>query len=519
MGMLKTGFLVVGFVGLLGGGSASAANSNRTLDLAEADLPPGLVQESVITPALDWERYFAKHPELRRLRLGIQMGGVEPLQRSSNQPQLPASTEKLVTAAAALRVLGPDFRFPNHFSARLHRGTGVLSGVTFSVSGDPTWSNGSFSPPFDEESPAPLVEQVREPRFDALIESLVARGVKTLQGPVSVVSLRPELDTLPRPEGWKDSWRLECMAMMQTSFQSNGNCGTVAISGGRAAWLTRGVTIPLRLRVTRSRRSLSTLSVLPEWDATGRIRAYTFRGTLGRGALTYDLPVHSGGLWLSELFRQALKERGIRVVEGVAPRSPDSAASSGEESIEEDLSSEPLVRILTVAVQRSVNGIMDRIFHEVARAARRPGSEVLLSEVAERVGDRDRAEGLVFADGSGLDLRDRIRPDALHAYLSALREEAVFPHFYSTLAVAGVSGTLRSRPVLSASPFTRGRIHAKTGTLTGINNLAGYFEGEGKRPEPFVVFTEGSLDASTARSFLDGIVVNFAAQNTPATER
>jgi D-alanyl-D-alanine carboxypeptidase/D-alanyl-D-alanine-endopeptidase (penicillin-binding protein 4) len=80
--------------------------------------------------------------------------------------------------------------------------------------------------------------------------------------------------------------------------------------------------------------------------------------------------------------------------------------------------------------------------------------------------------------------------------------------------VAGVSGTLRTRPVLISSPLTRGRIHAKTGTLTGINNLAGYFERESGGVEPFVVFTESAIDATSARATLDGLVVNFAAQNS-----
>jgi D-alanyl-D-alanine carboxypeptidase/D-alanyl-D-alanine-endopeptidase (penicillin-binding protein 4) len=125
-------------------------------------------------------------------------------------------------------------------------------------------------------------------------------------------------------------------------------------------------------------------------------------------------------------------------------------------------------------------------------------------------------DGVVFADGSGLDLRNRLRPDALHGFLSGVRSAPYFADFYATLAVAGVSGTLRTRPVLAASPYTVGKIHAKTGTLTGIHNLAGYFEiTPGGGLEPFVVFTEGSMSSTAARAALDGLVVNFAAQNTP----
>jgi D-alanyl-D-alanine carboxypeptidase/D-alanyl-D-alanine-endopeptidase (penicillin-binding protein 4) len=121
---------------------------------------------------------------------------------------------------------------------------------------------------------------------------------------------------------------------------------------------------------------------------------------------------------------------------------------------------------------------------------------------------------MVFADGSGLDLRNRMRPDALYSFLSGMRDVPEFADFYSTLAVAGVSGTLRTRPVLTGSSYTNRKIHGKTGTLTGIHNLAGYFEpSPGMRAEPFVVFTEGSMSPASARAALDGVVVNFAAQN------
>jgi D-alanyl-D-alanine carboxypeptidase/D-alanyl-D-alanine-endopeptidase (penicillin-binding protein 4) len=489
---------------------ARAALRNRTLDLPEAAPRPAL-ETRRDEPADSWSAYFAKHPELARLKLGARFGGVEPLVKNGGALMLPASTEKLFTAAIALEVLGPEYRFENRFEGRFDPSTGTLSEVVFRVSGDPTWSNGSFVLPLQETEGAPaLVEKVDEPRFNALIERLIARGVKTLRGPVRVESLRPELDRIPRPSGWKDSWKLECMAMMQTSFQANGNCGTIAVSAGRATWVTEGVDIPLRMRVVRSRSGRNAVAVDPEFDSTGRIRAYSLSGYMGRGTLYYDLPVHAGGRWLERLFVSALTRRGVKVA---ARPAPEGVVAFDE--LKEDLSSEPLLNLLTVAVQRSVNGIMDRVYHEIAFVSGRPAEEGFLERVRSTLSDPTSAEGLRFADGSGLDLRDRMRADALYEFLLAIRNRPVFRDFYATLAVAGVSGTLRTRPVLVSSPLTRGRIHAKTGTLTGINNLAGYFERENGTTEPFVVFTESAMDATSARATLDGLVVNFAAQNSP----
>jgi D-alanyl-D-alanine carboxypeptidase/D-alanyl-D-alanine-endopeptidase (penicillin-binding protein 4) len=81
--------------------------------------------------------------------------------------------------------------------------------------------------------------------------------------------------------------------------------------------------------------------------------------------------------------------------------------------------------------------------------------------------------GARFADGSGLDRRDRLSA----ASLTALLVRAADPGrpelrpVLTGLPVGGFSGTLRER-YAGGSPGA-GVIRAKTGTLTGVNTLAG----------------------------------------------
>ncbi|HXG75077.1 MAG TPA: D-alanyl-D-alanine carboxypeptidase/D-alanyl-D-alanine-endopeptidase [Gaiellaceae bacterium] len=80
--------------------------------------------------------------------------------------------------------------------------------------------------------------------------------------------------------------------------------------------------------------------------------------------------------------------------------------------------------------------------------------------------------GLRIADGSGLSTLDRLSAQAV---VGILRAAAADPQlrepFRASLAVAGVSGTLRTR--LGARP-TRGRVLAKTGTTNRSCALAGF---------------------------------------------
>jgi D-alanyl-D-alanine carboxypeptidase/D-alanyl-D-alanine-endopeptidase (penicillin-binding protein 4) len=67
---------------------------------------------------------------------------------------------------------------------------------------------------------------------------------------------------------------------------------------------------------------------------------------------------------------------------------------------------------------------------------------------------------------------------------AAYRDFRVGPELTSTLAIAGVDGTLRRR--FAASPG-RGRIRAKTGTLEAVSTLAGYVAVDGRRPLAFAI--------------------------------
>ena len=80
--------------------------------------------------------------------------------------------------------------------------------------------------------------------------------------------------------------------------------------------------------------------------------------------------------------------------------------------------------------------------------------------------------GVRIADGSGLSRFDRLTVRALADILRAgAADPSIGDVFVSSLAVAGVSGTLKAR--LDTRP-TRGRVIAKTGTTNRASALAGF---------------------------------------------
>ncbi|YAI81293.1 MAG: D-alanyl-D-alanine carboxypeptidase/D-alanyl-D-alanine endopeptidase [cyanobacterium endosymbiont of Rhopalodia sterrenbergii] len=75
------------------------------------------------------------------------------------------------------------------------------------------------------------------------------------------------------------------------------------------------------------------------------------------------------------------------------------------------------------------------------------------------------------ADGSGLSRRNVATPRSLIMTLRAMYYAPDKDVFYSSLPIAGISGTLRNR--MKGTP-AQGKVYAKTGTLRGVRALSGY---------------------------------------------
>jgi D-alanyl-D-alanine carboxypeptidase/D-alanyl-D-alanine-endopeptidase (penicillin-binding protein 4) len=79
---------------------------------------------------------------------------------------------------------------------------------------------------------------------------------------------------------------------------------------------------------------------------------------------------------------------------------------------------------------------------------------------------------IVIADGSGLSRYNLTSAGAVVNLLFGMRSlERIFPSWYATLPVAGVSGTIATR--MKGTP-AQGNLRAKTGTLAGVSSLSGY---------------------------------------------
>lgn len=102
-----------------------------------------------------------------------------------------------------------------------------------------------------------------------------------------------------------------------------------------------------------------------------------------------------------------------------------------------------------------------------------------------------------IADGSGLSLYTYISADIMVQMLKHIySNRPVYDAVLRGLPIAGWTGTLKGR---MAGTVAERKIHAKTGTVSGICTLAGYAEARNGHKLAFVIFNQGVMAPKLAR--------------------
>ena len=110
-------------------------------------------------------------------------------------------------------------------------------------------------------------------------------------------------------------------------------------------------------------------------------------------------------------------------------------------------------------------------------------------------------------DGSGLSRHNLVSPEALVQTLRIMANSPWANAYRNSLPIAGVSGTLSRRFINS---FATGNIQAKTGTISGVSGLAGYVQPINFEPLVFsVIVNQSDLETKYLRNAIDEIVLLF----------
>lgn len=393
--------------------------------------------------------------------------------RNADRRFIPASNAKLFTTAAALALLGPDYRYETALYLDGEVRGGTLHGdLVVRGAGDPTLG----SPRFGDE---PLAA------FDAWADRLATLGVTRVTG--AIVGDDDVFDDEPYGLGWAwDDLTYGYGAEVSglTFYE-----GTVALQvqgsaqpGRRASltWdplLTPYVTFDNR---TATRAPATDVREGYRRELSGNRFVVTTEVPAG-GTDTEALAVHNPTRYAADLFRLVLLRRGI-AVEGPAEDVDSRAERPDYPALRRVATarSPSLAEIVQETNRRSNNLYAEHLLRTLAGAydgAEAPPGSAAAGVLALRPlldAARITPAWVQLVDGSGLSFMDRVTPRALVHLLAHLHrhpDASVRAAFYDALPVGGESGTLAERYEAGEA---RGNVRAKTGYVNGVRALSGY---------------------------------------------
>ncbi|MFE0252153.1 D-alanyl-D-alanine carboxypeptidase/D-alanyl-D-alanine-endopeptidase [Streptomyces sp. NPDC059010] len=204
-------------------------------------------------------------------------------------------------------------------------------------------------------------------------------------------------------------------------------------------------------------------------------------------------------------FASFLADHGIRTTSPGPSKATNRAGSLAE------VASPPLSALVERMLTNSDNDIAEALARHTAVAGGRradfDGADAAIRAQLKRLGLP--VSGSAFKDGSGLDRADRLTADLLTALLAKAADPA-HPELRPTLTglpVAGFTGTLTSRYTDGAA----GVVRAKTGTLTGVNTLAGTAVDQDGRLLAFAFLASDTTNPGAAQSALDRAATALAS--------
>lgn len=440
----------------------------------------------------------------------------------------PASNMKLLVAAAALDLWGPDHRFrtPVFLEGRLDGKGRVIGNLVLAGRGDPNPERRLYDP---EVKTLPIRHS--SPFIEGIADQLEQRGIHRVEGDI-VADTTFFLDE-PYGGDWEQEdmfWHYGAPSSALAVFE---NVFRVSLSPGTATG------DPALLEVTPPQESPEVVSRVGTGPPGGkpdiRIGAdrsgsrVTLLGSLplNRPTLTYALAVSEPALNAARYLKSSLERRGIPV--GGQPRvralQPIEVLEERKISLEKvrerqrvyrerqelaSWQSLPLIDNLRILIKSSRNlygeMLLRRLGAEVSGVGSLQTGRQALEAFLEKAGIA--GEPLDFSDGSGLSRTNLLTPGSVVRLLQYMEQHPQAAEFRDCLPVAGRDGTLKNRMKGTAA---EGRVLAKTGTLKFVSSLSGYATGLDGTPMAFSIMANNTRSSPReARRAIDAICALMA---------
>lgn len=394
-------------------------------------------------------------------RVGVQVVSLDTgevvFAHNANELLNPASNMKLVTTAAALAILGPEYKFTTEFACSQRLVNGECPILYIRGKGDP---------------------QLYTERLYGIAGELLHRGLRRVG---RIVVDDTYFDDVRGGPGWdQENTANSDRAYLAPAGALSINHNTIAIyvTPGQAAGQRAHIELEPSSDYFVVNNSVTTVAprargrLTPSSQPYGDRQRVSVDGRLpaGRPASVFYRKIDNPPLYAGETFKAVFNARGISVRgtvrQGVMPEGAIELYAS---------SSRSLAEIVREVNKVSNNFMAEQLLKTIGAEVKGPpgtwskgveATEEWLSGIGIPKGS------FVMQNGSGLNDTNRFSVSQMTRLLAAVENRSWFyPEFAASLPIAGRDGTLRNR---MDDTQAAGRLRGKTGTLENVTSLSGY---------------------------------------------
>jgi serine-type D-Ala-D-Ala carboxypeptidase/endopeptidase (penicillin-binding protein 4) len=393
---------------------------------------------------------------------------------------IPASVMKLVPTAAALSMLGGDYRFTTSlaFTGKLNRKRSRLVGDIIIIGGgDPMLGSQNYTDTYGDV-------------MGKWAKAVKDAGIKKIKG--DIVADASIYDYKPVPGGWE--------------WDDAGNYYGAGIHG--LNYLNNSFSIYLHSGEDGS------IPVIDSTDAAGRylkINNYLIaKGNSDEGSVysaPYESDITLGGvvpvnsniilnasipdppLATAQLLKERLASEGITVTGSPTSRRVKPLTESVMEMLSTTVSP-TLKEMITTTNQESINLFAGQLCKHLGLVYRKEASFDAGMDVIQSFLDTNNiSTGKVnLTDPCGLSRNNLVSAEFMAKLLRYIYNSPLKETFISSMPVSGVSGTLKK---YFSDDLLNGKIVAKTGSMTGVRALSGYITTASGRVMVFTIIVNG----------------------------
>lgn len=412
-------------------------------------------------------------------------------QYQSDVFMLPASTQKVFTALAAKLALPSDFRFQTALLTNGKVENGIVQGDLIArFTGDPELTSGQLY---------------------QLMNELKKQGINKISG--NLILDTSVFASHDKAAGWIWNDLTMCFNAPPAAINVDRNCFYVNLDADQTIGSFAKVNVPAAYPV----QVFSSAYIVDKTEApycqldvvVNDNNRYQVKGCMPRQAAPFGLSfsVQDPAAYAANLIKANLRRLGIEFNGKI-----QEPLNAQQGTLLAERWSEPLPALLKKMMKKSDNQIADSLFRIIAnKLQNRPASFPLASHVVRgllKTKANVKFDNSVVSDGSGLSRHNQVSAETMLQALEYMANNEATLQLFETFPIAGVDGTISGRGSISTEPLAKNVI-AKTGSLKGVYNLAGFMKNARGERIAFVQFVNGYSTGEAERKTKRAPLVNF----------